>query len=116
MGLVYLCQMSGQVGLQACCCPGQAQAARQEAQGSPDPHDALHAPGCCDVSQIEASLVPSLTERRAGSQPDIAWASPSIAPAAAPRPAARHGSTPARVAFSPPEGPPLYLKTRSLLL
>jgi hypothetical protein len=116
MGLVYLCQMSGQVGLAACCCPGQALGSeRVDAPATPAPHDAAHAPGCCDVSQIEASLVPSLPERRAPEPlPPMtrAW----LVPDPAPRLAVRHGSMPARVALSPPGSPPLYLRIRSLLL
>lgn len=115
MGLVYLCQMSGQVGLAACCCPGQTRAGSQGVDAPlPDLHDAAHAPGCCDVSQIEASLVPSLPERRTPEpSPELAWA--WIVPAPAPL-VACHGAAPARAALSPPERPPLYLELRSLLL
>ena len=116
MGLVYMCQMSGQTKLAACCCPGQAQGSqRLDAPATPAPHDAAHAPGCCDVSQLEASLVPSLPERRAP-EPLPAMIRAWIVPDPAPRLAVRHGSMPARVALSPPQGPPLYLKIRSLLL
>lgn len=114
MGLVYLCQMSGQVGLAACCCPGQTRAGSQGADAPVPAHDAAHAPGCCDVSQIKASLVPSLPERRTPEPlPDIGWVWIVSDPAPL---VACHGAVPARVALSPPAGPPLYLELRSLLL
>jgi hypothetical protein len=117
MGLVYLCQMSGQVGLAACCCQGQDQTQdrAQRLEATAGQHDSAHAPGCCDVSQIEASLVPSLLEKRpAGPLQAIAWA--WNVPDVATRLAVRDGSTFAPVALSPPEGAPLYLRIRSLLL
>lgn len=117
MGLVYLCQMSGQVGLAACCCQGrdQAQDRAQRLEATAGQHDSAHAPGCCDVSQIEASLVPSLLEKRTAEPLQaIAWA--WNVPGVATRLAVRHGSTFAPVALSPPEGAPLYLRIRSLLL
>lgn len=130
MGLVYLCQMSGEVGLAACCCQqARSQTQRPDGQASPDApdapdspdspdsHDAAHAPGCCEVSQIEASLVPSLPEKRAPEPvPATAW--PWLVPDPALRLAAHHESVlaPARVALSPPRGAPLYLRIRSLLL
>jgi hypothetical protein len=119
MGLVYLCQMSGQVGLAACCCPGpdQAQERAQRLEASPGQHDSAHAPGCCDVSQIEASLVPSLPEKRTAEPlPVIAWAWAWNVSGPAPRQPVHRGIAPSRVALSPPEGPPLYLRIRSLLL
>jgi hypothetical protein len=123
MGLVYLCQMSGQVGLAACCCPGQdqsearTQARAQRLESGPGQHDSAYAPGCCDVSQIEASLVPSLPEKRTAEPlPVIAWAWAWNVFEPAPRLPVHRGITPARVALSPPEGPPLYLRIRSLLL
>jgi hypothetical protein len=109
VGLVYLCKMDGQVRLSACCCRSQAQ------ERSPDPSDAIRALGCCDVSQLEANRVPTLSEKRASEpQPAVAVVVPAPAPALPQRP--DRGRALSRIDASPPDGPPIYLRTRALLL
>lgn len=112
MGVVYLCQMSGQVGLSSCCC--------QHQRAGNDGHtDQIGALGCCDVSQVEANRAPTLAEKRGSELLADALATAVIATAPpAPDLSQRRDSARARPHIDPwpPDGPPLYLTTRSLLL
>jgi hypothetical protein len=115
-GVVYLCQMSGQVGLSACCCQHQ----RPDSSAGHD--DAIHALGCCEVSQVEANRAPTLAEKRSSElRPVAAALTVAVLPGARsllqrrdgalalPRPDPSFGP-------SPPDGPPIYLRIRALLL
>lgn len=112
-GVVYLCQMSGQVGLSACCCQHQ----RPDSDGHTDEISAL---GCCDASQVEANRAPTLVEKR-GSERLVGALAVDLAAAvlpaalALPEPRARALTLPP-MDPSPPDGPPIYLRTRALLL
>jgi hypothetical protein len=114
MGVVYLCQMSGQVGLSSCCCQH-----RPSGSDGSDGHaapDSIQALGCCDATQIEANRAPTLTEKRT-SEPQPLAVAVAVLPGA---PGLRRDGTLARAnqSFgpSPPDGPPIYLRTRALLL
>jgi hypothetical protein len=116
-GVVYLCQMSGQVGLSSCCCQHRRADSSAGHTGAPDSISAL---GCCDASQIEANRAPSLVEKRASeSQPQpVAVAVLSALPGLSQRRDSALALLRASpwIEPSPPDGPPLYLRTRALLL
>jgi hypothetical protein len=108
-GVVYLCQMSGEVGLSSCCCQHRA----PDDFGDDFGHgDEIRGLGCCDATQLEANRAPTLAEKRA-SEPVAVTALP-----AAPDLRLRPGSALVlpRIDPAPPDGPPIYLRTRSLLL
>jgi hypothetical protein len=111
-GLVYWCQMSGQVGLSSCCC--------QHQRAGNDGHtDEISALGCCDVSQVDANRVPTLAEKRGSERLADGLAAVVVtAPSAAPGLSLRQDRALALPHIDPwpPDGPPLYLTTRSLLL
>jgi hypothetical protein len=113
-GVVYLCQMSGQVGLSSCCCPHRPDRSAGDA-GAPD---SMRAPGCCDAAQIEANRAPSLTEKRTSES----QAQPLAVAVLPGTPGLRGDGALALTRSgapsepSPPGGPPLYLRTRALLL
>lgn len=109
MGVVYLCQMSGQVGLSACCCQHE-----RSGEGAPGHTDEIRALGCCEASQLEANRAPTLVEKRSGELPAVAVAVLPRAPDAPQRP----DGAPAPQSIAPPSqgGPPIYLRTRALLL
>jgi hypothetical protein len=104
-GVVYLCQMSGKVGLSACCC-------QHRPAGDGGHADEIHALGCCDATQLEANRAPTLAEKRS-SEPVAVVVLP-----AAPDLRLRRDSALVlpRIDPAPPDGPPLYLRTRALLL
>ncbi|HWN68935.1 MAG TPA: hypothetical protein VNM90_14960 [Haliangium sp.] len=117
-GVVYLCQMSGQVGLSACCCQHQRTDGSAGHTDAPDSPDSIWALGCCEATQIEANRAPTLAEKRASEVWPVAVVvlpgPPSLrqhrdTALARPRPDAKNGP-------SPPDGPPIYLRTRALLL
>lgn len=108
-GVVYLCQMSGEVGLSSCCC--QHRAPNDDSGGRVDEIRAL---GCCDATQLEANRAPTRAEKRSSEPVAVAVA---VLPAA-PDLRLRRDSALAlpRIDPAPPDGPPIYLRTRALLL
>jgi hypothetical protein len=110
-GVVYLCQMSGQVGLSACCCQHQ----RPDNDGHTDEISAL---GCCEVSQLEANRAPTLAEKHGSERlSGVLGVAGDVLPGAAGLPSRQDGALALpRIDPSPPDGPPIYLRTRALLL
>lgn len=108
-GVVYLCQMSGQVGFSSCCCQH-----RPADDGLAGATDSIRALGCCEASELEANRAPSLAEKRTSEPQPLAMAVLPGPPASWPRRDSALALP--RIDASPPEGPPIYLRTRTLLL
>lgn len=104
-GLLYLCKMDGQVR-SACCCHHERQA---------DERSAIARECCCEVSVVAAAAEPTLADKRLV---DPAQGPLSLLPGLLP-PSTRHGTAVpvlVDVGPSPPGGPPLFLKLRTLLI
>jgi hypothetical protein len=119
-GVVYLCQMSGQVGLSSCCCRHRpaGSAGSAGSAGHADSPDAVRALGCCDASQIDANRVPALAEKRSSEPQPVAvpMAMRSL-PGMADLPHQRDSALALPpIEPLPPGGPPIYLRARALLL
>jgi hypothetical protein len=121
-GVVYLCQMSGQVGLSSCCCQHRPNGSAGSdgsagSAGHADSPDAVHALGCCDASRIEANRAPALAEKRSSEpQPVAAPMAMRSLPGMADLPQQRDSALALLPIEPPPDGPPIYLRARALLL